>query len=124
MKCKFILILLNIFVWNYGLFGNAQALLGMLSMVFHFQIHMHTIAPMTSEIETFFMDDYSFCKSSLLFFHSVLVLPYYCLEIILKVLRSKYAKKIRFNIEQVCFSSKFFKHIKNFTLTLFQNTIS
>ena len=55
MKCKFILILLNIFVWNYGLFGNAQeALLGMLNMVFHFQIHMHTIAPMTSEIEDIF----------------------------------------------------------------------
>ena len=81
-------------------------------------------APMTSETETFFMDDYLFCKISLLFFDSVLVLPYYCLEIILKVLRSKYAKKIRFNIEQVSLSNKFFKHIKNFTLILFQNTIS
>ena len=27
MKCKFIFILLNMFLWNYGLFENAQTLL-------------------------------------------------------------------------------------------------
>ena len=36
MKRKFIYILLNMFVWSYGLFENAQKLLDMLSMVFHF----------------------------------------------------------------------------------------
>ena len=36
------------------------------------------------------MDDHLFCKSSLLFLHSVLVLPYYCLDITLRVLRSRH----------------------------------
>ena len=75
-------------------------------------------------LRTFFVDDYLFFKSSLLFFHSVLVLPYYCLDVTLKVLRSKYGKTIRLSIEQVSFSKEFFKHVvKNFTVTFFQNTI-
>ena len=75
-------------------------------------------------LRTFFMDDYLFFKSFLLFFHSVLVLLYYCLDITLKVLRSKYGKMIRLSIEWVSFSKEFFKHVvKNFTVTLFQNTI-
>ena len=81
---------------------------------------MQTIAPMTTDrvrLRTFFMEDYLFCKGSLLFSSSVLVLPYYCLHINLKVLRSKYAKMIRFNIEQVSFSKELFKHVKNFTAT-------
>ena len=36
MKLKFIFILLNMFVWSYGLFQNAQTFLDMLSMVFCF----------------------------------------------------------------------------------------
>ena len=81
---------------------------------------MQTIAPITTDrvrLRTFFIDDYLFCKGSLLFSYSILVLPYYCLHIILKVLRSKYAKTIRFNIEQVSFSEELFKHAKNFTVT-------
>ena len=74
------------FVWNYGWFENDQTLmLDMLSMVFHLQINMQTIVPsMTRErvwLRIFFMDDYLFFKSPLLFFHSVLALPYYCLDI-------------------------------------------
>ena len=42
------------------------------------------------------------------FFHSVLVLPYYCLDIALKVLRSKYGKTIRLSIYR---TSKFFEGI-------------
>ena len=57
------------------------------------------------------------------FSHSVLVLLYFCLDITLKVLRSKCGKTIRLNVEQVSFSTEFFKHVKNFTATLFQNTI-
>ena len=66
-------------VLNYGLFENAQTLLNMLSMVFHFEINMLTFAPMNTDkvrLRTFFMDGYFFCKSALLFFHSALVLPY------------------------------------------------
>ena len=71
------------------------------------------------------MDDYLFSMSFLFFFHSVLMLPYYCLDITPEVLRSKYGKTIRLSIEQVSFSKEFFKHVvKNFTVTLFQNTIS
>ena len=73
-------------------------------------------------LRTFFMDDHLFFKRSLLLLHSVLVLPYYCLDITLKVLRSKSRKTIRLSTEQVSFSKEFFKHIvKNFTATLFQN---
>ena len=71
------------------------------------------------------MDDYLLLKSSLLFFYSVLVLPYYCLDITQKVLRSKYGKTIRLTIEQVSFSKELFNHVvQNFIVTLFQNTIS
>ena len=58
------------------------------------------------------MDDYLFYKSYLVFyFHSVLVLPYFCLDIALKVFRSKNKKTMRLNIEQVSFSKEFFKHV-------------
>ena len=76
-------------------------------------------------LRTFFMVDYLIFKSSLIFFHSVLMLPYYFLDITLKVLRSKYVKTIKMSIEQVDFSKGFFKYVvKTFTVTLFQNTIS
>ena len=76
-------------------------------------------------LRTSSMDDYLFFMSFLLFFHSVLMLLYYCLDITQKVLRSKYGKTIRLSIEQVSFSKELFKHVvKNFTVTLFQNTIS
>ena len=76
-------------------------------------------------LRTFFMGDYLFCKSFLLFLKSVLALPYYCLDITLKVLWSKCCKTIRLSIEQVSFWKEFFKYvIKNFTVTLFQNTLS
>ena len=108
-------------VLNYGLFENAQTMLDMLSMVFHFEINVLTFAPMNTDkvrLRTFFMDDYLFCKSAMLFFHSALVLPYFCLAINLKVLRSKNGKTIRLDIEQVSFSKEFFKHVKNFTASL------
>ena len=65
-----------------------------------------------------------FQEFSAFFFHSVLVLQCYCMDITRKVLRSKYGKTIRLSIKQVSFSKEFFKHlVKNFTVTLFQNTI-
>ena len=71
------------------------------------------------------MDDYLFCKSALLFFHSALVLPYFYLGITLKVFRSKKSKTVRLNIEQVSFSKEFFEHVvKNFTASIIQNSIS
>ena len=127
MKCKVIFILLNMCVLNYGLFENAQTMLDMLSMVFHFEINVLTFAPMNTDkvrLRIFFMDDYLFCKSATLFFHSALVLPYFCLDITLKVLRSKNGKTIRLDIEQVSFSKEFFEHVKNFTACLIQNSIS
>ena len=55
----------------------------------------------------FFMDDYLFCKSALLFFHSALVLPYFYLGITLKVFRSKKKQ----NCQTQYRTSKFFKRI-------------
>ena len=60
MKCKVIFILLNMCVLNYGLFENAQTMLDMLSMVFHFEINVLTFALMNTDkvrLRTFFMDD-------------------------------------------------------------------
>ena len=82
------------FVWDYGWFENAQTLmLDMLSMVFH--------------LRTFFMDDYLFFKSPLLFFHSVLVLPNTAW-----IYRSKYGKffKVIFQACQKFHSNPFPQH--------------
>ena len=87
---------------------------------------MLTITLMNIEklrLRTFFMDNYLFCKSYLLLSKGVLVLSYFCMDVTLKVLRSKYGGKIRLDIKQVRFSKEFFKHAENFTATLFQNTI-
>ena len=127
MKCKVISILLNMCVLNYGFFENAQTMLDMLSIVFHFEINVLTFALMNTDkvrLGTFFMDDYLFCKSAMIFFHSALVLPHFCLDITLKVLRSKNGKTIRLDIAQVSFSKEFFKHVKHFTASLVQNSIS
>ena len=96
------------FVWNYGLFENAQTLMLDTKHGVSFKsIYKLLSPPMTTGSMTFFMDDYLFFKSSLLFFQSVLVLPYYCLDITPESLE----KQIWQNDQTQYRTSKFFEGI-------------
>ena len=91
-------------------------------------MNMLTFAPMKTDkvrLRISSMDDHmDVLQVFSVFFHSALVLPYVFLDMTLKFFSCKNGKTIRLNTEQVNFSKELFKHVKNFTATLSQNTIS